>query len=304
MVTDVRGRPRQFLRRVRNRPSLRRRSRLHAMIRPFAIVGGMGAVVFGVGLAYRQALELEALALERVALNQVPGTLIEPVRNSLQPYYGYNLLALELADLRRDLERIPGVRAASVRRVLPNGLVVAVEPRQPRAILLATDGRYVVDGEGVVLAGPDAAPGSLPKVRLSGATLEARPGQVLSALPGSSTPLRSALAVINWLERGGAAVDGRWRIDHLRIDRAGVVLVAPRTGVEVILGDEQNLSEKFAALRSLLTTDPPSRPAVVDLRYRDMLVVRDLSETGDGPPRAVSTPSELGRSSDRSQEPG
>ncbi|MFQ5742128.1 MAG: cell division protein FtsQ/DivIB [Acidobacteriota bacterium] len=278
MVSEGHSRPPQFLRRVQNRPSLRRRSRLHAIIRVAVVVGIVVVGGLGMNLAYRQARTLPVLSLQRVILRQVPAELIEPVRGKLRPQYGRNLLALDLPRLRQSIEALPGVRRAAVRRLLPDGLVVSIEPRQPRAILQIADRSYAIDSEGVVLSGPFARSKRMILIRLAGEQIEARPGQRLTELPAQGASVKSALAIIDWLE--GSGVDLVRPVDHFRLDASGVVLVLRQPTLEIILGDERALASKIAAVRTLLVTDPPSAPSSIDTRYRDMLVVRTLDRLG------------------------
>ena len=122
----------QFMRRVKNRPALRHRGYVRAMIRPIVAASLLSALVYGAHYGYQRALTSPALSIQSVRLHQVPNMLIDPVRARLKPAYGANLLALDLVALRASIEELPAVRRASVRRVLPNGLVVSVEAREPK----------------------------------------------------------------------------------------------------------------------------------------------------------------------------
>lgn len=292
MVGASRRQPHQFLRRVPNRPTLRRRNRLHAMIRVAIVVGGLAVGGLGAGAAYERALTHPALALRRVVLQGVSGPLEPAVQARLAPYRGRNLLALDLEQVKERLEGIPEVRRATVRRLLPDGLQVGVEVRTSRALLVAGEGRYVLDEEGVVIstgkeegaAIPTGRTGTLPRLILDPAAgLHAlpdpqfafQPGQRLTLLPGHGETISSALAVLDWLERRAVALPRPIR--HLRLGPAGVVLVLADPPLEVVVGDGQAIEDKIAALRTLLQTNPPRGPATVDLRFRDMLVVRPLS---------------------------
>lgn len=281
MVTgnDRASRPPQFLRRVRNRPSLRRRSRLHAMIRAIGVAGGVAVVAFGVRFGLDWALTTEALALRRVVLHQVPAMLIEPVRAQLTPRYGQNLLALDLAELRSAVETLPAVRQASIRRVLPDGLVVSVEPRRPRALLSTAAGTWVVDSDGVVLESGDGDAALARVVVADRPDLTLAPGDLVSSIPGVGPRLAAALAVVERLDEGAGLLVRP--IDHVRIDGEGVVLVLASPALEVVVGDDRDLERKLAAVRLLLRADPPGGPATIDARYQDMLVVRDLVSGSD-----------------------
>ena len=263
----------QFMRRVKNRPALRHRGYLRAMIRPIAGVGVVIALVYGAQHAYQRALTSPALSIQSVRLHQVPTMLIEPVRARLKPAYGQNLLALDLLSLRRSIEELPAVRAATVRRVLPGGVVVGVEARQPAARVVGAQATYVVDREGVVLDAYARQRGRLPEIRLiDDGNLRAVPGDQVTLDAHFGAPLASALAVLDWLAASNGEVPPTVR--HLRLDDSGVVLVSGR--LEIIVGDEHHMDSKMSAVRSLLYANPPTEPSVIDARYADMLVVRAL----------------------------
>jgi hypothetical protein len=263
----------QFMRRVKNRPALRRRGYLHAMIRPLVVAGVVAALLYGAQYGYQQALTSPALSIQSVRLHQVPNMLIEPVRARLQPAYGQNLLALNLVALRESIEELPAVRSAAVRRVLPSGLVVSVAAREPKVRVVGERTSYVIDGQSVVLDTFDRRRSRLPEIRLlDGGTLQSEPGQRLTQDPVHGGGLVAALAVVDWLAQSDGALPKT--VNHVRIDDTGVVLVAAR--LEIIVGDARNMDSKIAAVRSLLHASPPTEPSTIDARYTDMLVVRAL----------------------------
>ncbi len=274
MVSPGRGKSPQFLRRVKNRPALRRRNRLHAMIRAVAVAGIITALAYGAYFAYQQALTTPHLALQRVVLHQVPTQLIDQVREKITPHYGQNLLALDLDELQSAVESIPEVRGASVRRTLPDGLVVRVEARQPRALLQTADGTYVIDRDGVVISASETDMRQLTTVSMEDVGLHARRGQPVIQLVGFGPKVADAITVLEWFE--GTETRLARRIDHLRIDEEGIVVVLTQPELEILLGDAQSLATKIEAVEALLLSDRPVGPVVVDARYREMLVVRDL----------------------------
>jgi hypothetical protein len=261
-----------FMRRLKNRPALRRRGTAHAMIRSIVVAGVLVALAYGAQYGYQQALTSPALSIQSVRLHQVPTMLIEPVRARLKPAYGQNLLALDLGALRQSIEELPAVRSAGVRRVLPDALLVSVEARQPRARIVGERASYVVDADAVVLDTWERAP-RLPEVRIAdGGALTSAPGLRLTADPTHGRDIVAALAVIDWLAQSGGALPST--VKHLRIDEGGVVLVASR--LEIVVGDARNMDTKMAAVRSLLRANPPTEPSTIDARYEDMLVVTAL----------------------------
>jgi cell division protein FtsQ len=70
---------------------------------------------------------------------------------SLGPVIGQNIFQI---DLKKRVERIsaqPGVKEASIRRALPDRIIVKVRERRPAVLLVRRSGAVLVDEEGVVL---------------------------------------------------------------------------------------------------------------------------------------------------------
>jgi len=85
-----------------------------------------------------------------------------------QPDFGRSLYLLPLADRRRALLRISWVRDASITRIWPNHVSVAIEERRPAAFIRIPFGpmsRYaLIDADGYVLEPPAKARFSLPLI--------------------------------------------------------------------------------------------------------------------------------------------
>jgi len=268
----------QFMRRVKNRPALRRRSYVRAMIRPVVVIGALVAIAFGAHYGYQKALTSPALSIQSVRLHQVPPMLIEPVRARLQPAYGQNLLAIDLVALRESLEELPTVRRAGVRRVLPDGLIASVEARQPKARVTAGAREWVIDDDAVVLDTWDRRGRRLPLIRIADeGALDVPAGYQMTRHAIHGNVLRSALSVLDWMERADGSFPST--VEHLRLDGSDVVMVAGRH--EIVLGDASELDTKIASVRSLLRSNPPVEASVIDVRFRDMLVVTALPESGE-----------------------
>lgn len=274
MVAGSRGRPPQFLRRVHNRPALRRRSSVAVFLQLLLVASGLA---IGGGLAwgtYHWVHNNDTFRLRRLMLDAVPLELQAPVRARLDPARNANLLLLDVELLQAGLETIPQVQAARIRRVLPDAVEVEVVARAPWAMLEAADRRVLVARDGTVL-GPARAVSDLPRLRLPtslGDNLGPRAG-LPRQVPGIDG-FDDAVRVHEWLAASAPFAFGR--VDHYRLDPEGVVLVLADRPWEIGLGDSASLEGKAANLQALLAEDPPDGPAFIDLRYRDMVVVRDL----------------------------
>jgi cell division protein FtsQ len=99
------------------------------------------ATVFGVYIAWRSGeyalnsllYENSAFSLQHIEIQTDGEIALDQLRRWAGVRTGQNLLALDLARVKRDLEMIPIVRFASVERVLPRTLRIRVQERVPIA---------------------------------------------------------------------------------------------------------------------------------------------------------------------------
>ena len=128
-----------------------------------------------------------------------------------------NLMAIDIAKLRKTLCSIPNVADARVTLELPNKLTIAIDERVPWAFLGKKDGDLVVDGEGVVLERRECfgTHSHLPVILLpQRQMLNAVPGKVM---PGAAEPLKLLTAV-----RGSK--DFTLKTIFIRDDKLNVIL--------------------------------------------------------------------------------
>jgi cell division protein FtsQ len=105
--------------------------------------------------------------------------------SGLQP--GENLLAADLDAAVADVAALGWVRSASAQRLPPSVVEIAVVPRRPVAVVRLTDSSWLLDDEGVVLAG--GTDDDLVVVDAPGSVLPAVGAQT------SDAAVRNALAV-------------------------------------------------------------------------------------------------------------
>lgn len=274
MVATTEKRGPQFLRSVNNRPALRRRSGVAVFGQLMMVASG---IAFGGGLAYAgygYAASSDSFLLRNLAVDEVPERMRALVRQRLEPALGRNLLMLDLDPLRERVESIPQVSSARIRRLLPKTLEVEVSLRGPWGRLHAPDGAWLVSRDGVLLGPDPQSDPSLPRLRMTdavrprlGAT-QTVPGDV----PGG-TFFDDAVVIVDWLRQTRRDLFGQ--VAYVELEPTGVVLVLAGP-LRVLVGDAALLQTKFDSLRALLGRRPPSDSTVVDLRYRDMVVVRQL----------------------------
>ena len=155
-------------------------------------LGAIFATVFGLYLIYRTGewglrhfvYENKAFAIQDIEV-QTDGVIsLDQLRRWSGVRPGENLLALDLAQVKRDLELIPQVQAVSVERILPRTLRICITEREPIAQVDVPRPRpgggielvvYQLDGDGYVMVPLD------PRLR---ATSLNQPDDALPAIRG------------------------------------------------------------------------------------------------------------------------
>jgi cell division protein FtsQ len=162
-------------------------------------LGALFATIFGLYLVYRTGdwalnrlvYENEAFAIQEVDV-QTDGVIsLDELRRWTGVKPGANLLALDLASVKRDLELVPLVQSVSVERILPRTWRIRVAEREPMAQVNVPRPRpgggvdlavYQLDASGYVM---------LPLDLRQRAILLNQPGDALPAICGvNSTELQ------------------------------------------------------------------------------------------------------------------
>lgn len=190
------------------------------------------------------------------------GERIKPaeVRSLIGIRVGENIFAADLRGAEGALLRLPGVRRAKVRRVLPSRIVVSLEERRPFAVVSFQDRYWWVDREGYLLE--EAQPQDVDKPLLSdvGASEAGRGRQ----LDGRS--LRAFQALFGMDEN----LLDRFSQFSLQSDSPELLLQA-KEGFQVKL-DLDNLAERLKLLQRLLTVIDGSHYLYIDLRFGDLVM--------------------------------
>lgn len=173
--------------------------------------------------------------------------------------YGHNILLVDIAMLRADLESLPWVRSAAIRRLLPDTLLLEIVEREPFALWRDGPGSVeLIDRSGEVIEVADLEPFSrLPVVSGNGA--RTRAADLFAALMEEADLARRVSGV--------ELVDGRrWNI--FLDGRIEVKLPAedPSDAWRLLARTERRTSLLERAI------------AAVDLRNPDWLMVRLMEE--------------------------
>ncbi|PWU15476.1 MAG: hypothetical protein C5B50_15365 [Verrucomicrobia bacterium] len=218
------------------------------------IFGTLFGTVFGIYLVWRAgewALNRlvygnKAFAIQNIEIQTDGVIAIEPLRRWMSVKLEENLLALDLARVKRDLELVPMIQSVSVERMLPHTLRVHVIERAPVAQVSVPRphpgggidwGTLQLDAEGYVM--PPLAPNlrSSP-VSQSEAQLPVISGINLARLqPGRPVPnpqVQAALQLLQAFDRSPMA--GAVELKHIDVSPRDTLSVTASDGSEVSFG--------------------------------------------------------------------
>jgi cell division septal protein FtsQ len=255
-------------------------------------VGVLFATVFGIFLLWRAGewaldrlvYENKAFAIEAIEV-QTDGVIApEHLRRWTGVQPGRNLLALDLARVKRDLEMVSVIKSASVERILPHTLRVRVIEREPVAQINLPRPRagggvetalFHVDADGQVMlpldpsqrAAPPSQPEALPAIcGVHGNDVQ--PGRSLN-----SPQARAALRLVVAFERSPMA--GLVDLKRVDISDPEVMVATTADGSEVTFGltdpeqqlrrwrgifdMSQKMSKAIATLDLAITNNIPAR---------------------------------------------
>jgi hypothetical protein len=241
---------------VKLRSSERRRMRLRML--GVALVG-TGAVFLvcilfwrgGDWIMRRLLYENSAFAIHHLDVQTDGVIALEQLRRWAGVKYDDNLLALDLARVRRDLERIPAVHSASAERVLPHTLRIRVVEREaiaqcsvpqpgvtePLLFLLDAEGCLIMPLTREQRSTPARTNEHLPKL-IGIQPRELRPGRLVE-----SGQVRAALRFIEAFDQSPMA--GIVDLKQIDVGLPGILDVTTEQSSEVVFG----LSDIEAQLR-------------------------------------------------------
>ncbi len=248
-----------------------RTDQLHAARTRFAmqvltVLFGSAVVLFlgwrGVDMAVREFVtENPAFATKTIDL-QTEGVLTgEALRKWAGVRVGENLMGLDLARIKRDLELVPLIQSAAVERVLPDTLRIRVTERVPVAQVAVlrpnASGRYttvihLLDATGFVMLPPDRTMVADPTALQIDWLPELRGVNDVDLKLGrqvESAQVRAALRLLTHFER--SAMFGR--SDLRRVDVAGmeVLTATTSTGGEITFASHRDFDTQLRRWRAV-----------------------------------------------------
>lgn len=234
---------------VRSRSKALKALRLRMALSALAISTGVVLVLMfcwkgGEFLLERYVYRNPALGIQRIHISTDGIIPIEQIRAWANVKEKQNLLGLDLARIKRDLELIPLIEAASVERVLPGDLIIRIREREPIArihvfaprqpdLLLEKSSIYL-DQHGMVIPALlrelnaiafDDATRFLPVLTGVGAT-SFRPGTIVSS--------PQILAALRWIKSfQQSEMIGQVDVQAIDVSSATALLVSTEQGNEV-----------------------------------------------------------------------
>src|SRR5262245_1783556 len=240
---------RQWLLDVRSRSGPLKALRLRMAMSALAISAGIVLVLFvswkgGEYLLDQYVYTNPSFAIDRIDL-QTDGIIpLEQIHSWANVKPGQNLLGLDLARIKRDLELVPLIESASVERILPRQLIIRVREREPIARVIVFSARpsdgllepspVYLDEQGMVIppvlralntAAFDKATRFLPTITgVSAATF--RPGHIIDS--------RTVLAALQWIRAfQQSEMAGHVELRGIDVSSPAAMIVSTEQGNEV-----------------------------------------------------------------------
>lgn len=220
------------------------------------------ALLSGLSIAWEQARRTTLFPLRTVYLDGDLARVDEAeLRRAVASSVTGGLLAIDLEAVRRQVEALPWVAGAAVRRVWPDGLQLTVSEQRPVA---RWHDEALVTAKGEVFR-PAALPNGLPR---------------LSGPPGSQAEVLAMFHTFTALLNPAGLDLSALTLDERRSWSAGLA-----SGTRVVLGREDVTARLQQFLRAwpwIREGHPAGRPVAVDLRYPNGFAMRWEEKTDSG----------------------
>lgn len=273
----------------------------------FVALSVVFATLFGAYVAWRSGqyalnrllYENSAFALQTIDIQTDGELAVDQLRRWAGVKDGDNLLALDLARVKRDVEMIPVVRFASVERVLPRTLRIRVQERVPVAQVNIPRPKpggglevavFLVDAEGWVMM-------PLEQIQRSASASATAAFPVLSGISGNqlqagrridSTQIAAALALVVAFEQSpmGPIAD----LLQIDISSPDVLLISTPQGGEVTFGLSKP-EQQLRRWREVFDSGQQMGKSIasLDLAVNNNIPVRWIESAVPPAPKAVKT---------------
>jgi hypothetical protein len=189
----------------------------------------------------------------------------------LEVWEGKNIFTVDVEKMKRDLDELPQVEKADVRRQLPDRLDIRITERQPVAWVAASAevelgtgvSSLLVDGRGFVMRTRKVLPEHLALPRIIGVVME-------DVAPGQKLPTLEALSALELIKL--CADDLRWQPRVVDVSKGYCLLVTDDRRARVTFGFD-NVEGQLGRLKQLLDyVEPQNR----DLQSVNLMLERNI----------------------------
>jgi hypothetical protein len=252
------------------RPQLHPRAWLSVLVptrRSIAI--GLGVLGFAL-CGYLVARETSVFAIDRIEVEGGSPQIARQVQGALASLAGAPLVGLDGSAVLRKVDALPTVLRASYDRDFPHTLRITVVPERPAAVLRSGPASWLVSARGRVIErlSTRSIP-RLPRIWVASRT-PVRLGAHLAAA-GSTTAARAVGLAGSFASRVASASDA-----------GGALVFHLRSGLELLLGNGEDVKLKLAVAERALAVLPPGST------FLDVSIPgRPVS--GVGPPTGLAT---------------
>jgi cell division protein FtsQ len=198
-----------------------------------------------------QPLPLKNFEIDEVLVYQSD----EPVNELLESYFGQSLLALDIVEIKTQLEGLPWVREASVLKEWPGNLYITLDEHEPVA---NWNEQAVLNSEGIPLEKPFA-------------------DMKLADLHGPEG--FSEVVMKNYLQFAQIFREQGFRLDRVLMRQRGAWTLTLSSGVEVYLG-EKDVLVRSRRVVNVLNNDSLNEKAVnyIDARYPNGVAIKFMED--------------------------
>ena len=267
-----------------NRLQIRRS--LSTVVKVVLLVGLIAGVAFGGrGMVNRFVWENPDYALADIRVS-TDGLLTRvQVLELLEVWEGKNIFTLDVAKMRRDLDALPQVEKADIRRQLPDRLEIRISERQPVAWVAASAdaelgvgvASLLVDTRGYVMRTRKVLPEHLALPRIIGVVME-------DVAPGQKLPSAEALSALELIKL--SVEDLRWQPRVVDVSKGYCLLVTDDRRARVTFGFD-NIEGQLGRLRQLLDyVEPQNR----ELQSVNLMLERNIPVVFAPPPAPPTLP--------------
>jgi cell division protein FtsQ len=186
-----------------------------------------------------------------------------------------NLLSLDLDELRKSLELISWIKTATVRRVLPDKLIIEVSERVPIGYARIDHSTFLVDDQGVLLEMNSESSSNFDFPVITGMESGLEP----EVIGRNKKRISLYKELIQALDGNGAGLSRDLSEVHLQ-DPGSLAVLLNDDPVWVILGSDQ-LEKRFRRYLGMSSQIKQKCPQVdtVDLRFQEQVIIKQSSQS-------------------------